>query len=70
MGEDRRAATHDVWPARGHDAARIVKLYGVMQIPQAFLVDGATGRIIAQGGEIEGRHLLPAVRNALAARSH
>jgi len=46
----------------------VVKLYQVEQIPQAFLVDGSTGKILGQGEEILGPHLLPAVQKAL--RSH
>ncbi len=49
--------------------SKVVKLYGVEEIPQAFLVDGSTGKIIAQGNDIRGPQLLPAVQKALRSKS-
>lgn len=39
-----------------------------MSIPQAYLVDGDTGVILAQGEDIRGNKLQPAIEKALAAK--
>ena len=48
--------------------AAIAKLYGIQSIPAAFIVDGDTGMILAEGENIRGGKLLPAVQKALSAR--
>jgi thiol-disulfide isomerase/thioredoxin len=48
--------------------AAIAKLYGIQSIPAAYIVDGDTGLILAEGENIRGNKLLPAVQKALGAR--
>ena len=48
--------------------AEVAQTYGVEAIPQAYIIDGDTGMILAQGDEIRGDQLLPAVQKALAAK--
>jgi len=48
--------------------AEIARLYGVHSIPNALLVDGDTGKIVAMGNELRGRGLPEAVERALANR--
>jgi hypothetical protein len=43
--------------------------YGIGSIPHAFLVDGDTGKIIADGENVRGKDLAPAIKKALAARA-
>jgi len=45
--------------------ADIAKLYGIRAIPAAFIVDGNTGKVVAEGEAIRGDALLPAVTSAL-----
>ena len=49
--------------------AAVAKLYGVVSIPQAYIVNGTTGVIVAEGDGIRGENLLPAVQKALNAAS-
>jgi peroxiredoxin len=48
--------------------AEIAKLYGVRAIPAAYIVDGDTGQIYAEGEAIRGENFLPAVQKALASK--
>lgn len=57
------------WPQiydGGYWNAEIAQLYGVQAIPQAYLVDGDTGRILAMGDELRGSNLARVVEQALA----
>lgn len=49
--------------------AKIAKLYVVQSIPQAFLVDGDTGAILAEGENLRGEKLAPAIEKALARKT-
>lgn len=49
--------------------ARIAKLYFIESIPHAFLVDGDTGKIIAEGDVLRGENLEPTLKAALEAKS-
>jgi thiol-disulfide isomerase/thioredoxin len=49
--------------------ADIAKQYYIQSIPHAFLVDGDTGKIIAEGNDIRGESLAPAIEKALANKS-
>ncbi len=59
------------WPqicdGGGWQAAIAVK-YKVQSIPHAYLVDGDTGKIIADGESLRGPQLIPAIQTALAAK--
>jgi thiol-disulfide isomerase/thioredoxin len=48
--------------------AAIAKLYNVQAIPQAYIIDGDTGMILAEGQAVRGDALLPAVQKALASK--
>jgi len=48
--------------------AEIAVLYGVMSIPNAFLVDGDTGKVIALGDAIQGELLAPTLEAAVKKR--
>ena len=70
--KDVASVTHDkgmtweqVCDAKFWDAA-VAKLYDVESIPQAYLVDGDTGVILAEGEQIRGDGLGKAVEAALA----
>jgi len=47
----------------------IGKLYAIDSIPHAFLVDGTSGRILAEGDELRGEKLDPAIAKALGTNS-
>ncbi len=47
----------------------IGQLYSVDSIPHAFLVDGNTGRILAEGDDLRGEKLEPAIAKALRSKS-
>jgi thiol-disulfide isomerase/thioredoxin len=47
----------------------IGQLYSVDSIPQAFLVDGTTGRILVEGEDLRGEKLEPAIAKALGIKS-
>ncbi len=49
-----------------HWNADIAVLYGVTSIPTAYLVDGDTGKVIANGEDLMGERLLPTLEKALA----
>jgi len=49
--------------------AAIAQQYGIKAIPEAYLVDGDTGKIIACGDAIRGDKLAPAIEKALASKS-
>ena len=59
------------WPqicdGGGWQSAIAVK-YKVQSIPHAYLVDGDSGKIIADGDSLRGPQLAPAIQQALAAR--
>jgi peroxiredoxin len=46
--------------------AAVAKTYSINSIPHAFLVDGDTGKIVAEGAELRGENLAPAIEKALA----
>lgn len=52
-----------------HWDADIAVLYGVTSIPTAYLVDGATGKVIAWGDDLIGERLAPTLEKALAQRN-
>jgi thiol-disulfide isomerase/thioredoxin len=47
-------------------SAEVAQKYYIESIPHAFLVDGDTGLIIAEGDSIRGENLAPAIEKALA----
>jgi thiol-disulfide isomerase/thioredoxin len=47
----------------------IGQLYAIDSIPHAFLVDGTTGRILAEGEDLRGELLEPAIAKALGVKS-
>lgn len=49
--------------------ARIAKLYFIESIPHAFLIDGDTGKIIAEGNVLRGDQLEPTLKAALDGKS-
>jgi thiol-disulfide isomerase/thioredoxin len=49
--------------------AEIAKKYNIDSIPHAFLVDGTTGKIVAEGDSIRGEQLAPAIEKALAKKT-
>jgi hypothetical protein len=49
--------------------AAIAKQYGIESIPHAYLVDGDTGMIVAEGNAIRGEKLAPAIEKALARKT-
>jgi peroxiredoxin len=59
------------WPqlydGKAFDNEAFAKL-GLRGIPATFLVDGDTGLILAQGDELRGEKLAPAVEKALTAK--
>jgi thiol-disulfide isomerase/thioredoxin len=60
---------HMAWP-EVYDGlywqAAVAKKYLIESIPHAYLVDGDTGIIVAEGDEIRGENLAPAIEKALA----
>lgn len=57
------------WPQifdGGYWKAEVAQIYGINSIPQAYLVDGSTGTILAMGDELRGQGLQEAVEKALA----
>ncbi|HLV79164.1 MAG TPA: TlpA disulfide reductase family protein [Chthonomonadaceae bacterium] len=50
--------------------AKIAQLYVIESIPHAFLVDGDTGTILAEGDSIRGENLAPAIQKALVQKKH
>lgn len=48
--------------------AEIAKLYDVHSIPQMYLIDGTTGKILAEGSAIRGEGLPAAVEKALSGK--
>ena len=57
----------EIYDGKYWSAAVAVK-YHIDSIPHAFLVDGDTGRIIADGDSLRGRQLAPAIEKALASK--
>jgi thiol-disulfide isomerase/thioredoxin len=45
--------------------ARIAQLYGIESIPHAFLIDGDTGQIVAEGNPLRGENLEKTLQTAL-----
>jgi thiol-disulfide isomerase/thioredoxin len=45
--------------------ARVAQMYGIESIPHAFLVDGDTGKIVAEGEVLRGEQLEPTLKAAL-----
>lgn len=59
------------WPQiydGGGWTAAVAKLYNIQSIPQAFLVDGSTGKIIAMGPALHGEELGKTLEKELNAR--
>jgi thiol-disulfide isomerase/thioredoxin len=50
-------------------SAEIAQKFGVDSIPRAFLVDGTTGKIVAEGNSLRGEALDATISKALANRS-
>jgi thiol-disulfide isomerase/thioredoxin len=50
-------------------SAELAQKYYIESIPHAFLVDGDTGMIVAEGDSIRGENLVPAIEKALAKKS-
>lgn len=48
--------------------AKIAQSYGIFSIPQAFLVDGDTGAIIATGDDVRREKLMETIKKALEAK--
>ncbi|MBC7528398.1 MAG: TlpA family protein disulfide reductase, partial [Chthonomonadaceae bacterium] len=48
--------------------AEVAQLYVIQSIPSAFLVDGDTGLILAQGNELRGDQLAPTLERVLKAK--
>jgi thiol-disulfide isomerase/thioredoxin len=46
--------------------SKVAQIYYIESIPHAFLVDGDTGMIVAEGDDIRGENLAPAIEKALA----
>ncbi|MDB5305184.1 MAG: thioredoxin family protein [Phycisphaerales bacterium] len=49
--------------------AEVADLYGINSIPAAFLVDGDTGEILANGGSLRGENLAKTFEEALAKKA-
>ena len=49
--------------------ARVAQMYGINSIPHAFLVDGDTGRVIAEGTSLRGPNLEKTLQKALQGKS-
>jgi thiol-disulfide isomerase/thioredoxin len=49
--------------------AELAVKYDIHSIPRAFLVDGDTGIILAEGDDVRARRLAPAIEKALAAKA-
>jgi peroxiredoxin len=62
---------HMAWP-EVYDGlywkAAVAQIYSINSIPHAFLIDGDTGTIVAEGDEIRGENLAAAIEKALAKR--
>lgn len=63
--KDKGMTWNQIADKQGWKAA-IAQKYFIDSIPHAFLVDGDTGLILAEGDAIRGDNLLPAVQKALA----
>jgi thiol-disulfide isomerase/thioredoxin len=60
------------WPQiydGGYWDAKLGRAYGIYSIPQAFLIDGDTGTVIATGADVRGEKLAETIEKALAAKS-
>jgi peroxiredoxin len=66
--KENNMAWPEVYDGQNWQAA-VAKTYSIQSIPQAFLVDGDTGKIVAEGGGLRGENLAPAIEKALAKRS-
>ena len=59
---------HMAWP-QIYDGkfwkAEIAQQYGIRSIPRPILVDGNTGMVIAEGNDVRGDNLAPAIQKAL-----
>ena len=64
--KEQKMPWQQVYDGKYWDAAIAVK-YNIKSIPHAFLVDGTTGKILADGDNIRGTKLAPAIEKALAA---
>jgi len=58
-----------VYDGRGWQA-RIAQLYGIHSIPHAYLIDGDTGIVLAEGDSLRGRNLANILENALHEKMH
>ena len=53
------------WPQVYGDAAAIAERYGVTGIPEAFLIDASSGKIVASGSELRGGALATTIEKHL-----
>ncbi len=56
-----------VWDQLYQNASAAAGKYGVTEIPAAFLIDGSTGAILAQGDALRGDDLAPTIERNLHA---
>jgi peroxiredoxin len=64
--KENQMAWPEIYSPDGHSA--VAQTYSIDSIPHAFLVDGDTGKIVAEGDAIRGDNLAPAIEKALAKR--
>jgi peroxiredoxin len=65
--EQTKMAWPQVYDGKFWQAAVAVQ-YGIQSIPRPILVDGDTGKILAEGSDVRGADLAPAIEKALAAK--
>ncbi len=63
--KEQKMPWRQVYDGKYWDAAIAVK-YNIKSIPHAFLIDGTTGKVVADGDSIRGNKLAPAIEKALA----
>ncbi|HWX19076.1 MAG TPA: TlpA disulfide reductase family protein [Candidatus Binatia bacterium] len=65
--EDNKMAWPQVYDGKFWQA-ELAQKYGIQSIPRPILVDGDTGKILAEGPAVRGSDLAPAIEKALAAK--
>lgn len=63
--DEKKMAWPEIYDGEFRDSA-VPKYYGVKSIPYAMIVDGDTGKILAEGNAIRGENLGGAIEKALA----
>jgi len=63
--EEKQMVWPQIYDGEFRDSA-VPRYYGVLHIPYAMIVDGDTGKILAEGNAIRGENLGPALEKALA----